>query len=46
MVFCLSWSFSVMSGNAVGLFPGERAEQMGRRFGDFFYGQSRWLPRQ
>ena len=37
--FCLSWSFSVVSGNAVGLFPGERAGLVGRRLGDFVF---RW----
>jgi hypothetical protein len=35
--FCLSWSFSVVSGNAVGLFPGERAGLVGRLLGDFVF---------
>ena len=38
--FCLSWSFSVVSGNAVGLFPGERAGLVGRRLGDFVFSWS------
>ena len=38
--FCLSWSFSVVSGNVVGLFPGERAGLVGRRLGDFVFSWS------